>query len=410
MKQWLSRAVALIAIIAAARHAGASRGSGDSVAGALVRFIVNHPWLTAMAAGGVATATGLLVAVSGVMPIKASSGHWAITAAFLDFAKVRSVATHSLFVQPPPALDDPALVLRGAGHYESGCRPCHGGPGTAVPPVMAAMTPPPPALSGRISRWKPEALFSIVKHGIKFTGMPAWPTMLRDDEVWAMVAFLRRMPALDATAYRTLVYGDSGGEPDSVKGIRAAGAPAAVRDVCGRCHGVDGAGRGSAAFPKLAGQSAAYLLSALKGFARGERHSGIMQPIAAGLDETVMQDLALYYSGLGTSQPASTSPSGAAVDSAPGAAIAQQGIPAQRVPACADCHLPGATERNAAYPGLTGQYSDYLVAQLGLFNRRERGGSAYAHLMPPIAGALTAEQMQAVAQYFASLSGPLRSR
>ena len=40
----------------------------------------------------------------------------------------RSVATHTLGVKPPP-LADPALVLKGAGHYETGCRPCHGGPG-----------------------------------------------------------------------------------------------------------------------------------------------------------------------------------------------------------------------------------------------------------------------------------------
>ena len=42
-----------------------------------------------------------------IVPIKASSGHWRITAAFLDFAKVRSVSTHSLFVRPPPLLDTP---------------------------------------------------------------------------------------------------------------------------------------------------------------------------------------------------------------------------------------------------------------------------------------------------------------
>mgnify|MGYP003298824914 CR=1 FL=1 len=30
---------------------------------------------------------------------------------------------------------------------------------------------------------KDAELFSIVKHGLKFTGMPAWPTQSRDDEV-----------------------------------------------------------------------------------------------------------------------------------------------------------------------------------------------------------------------------------
>ena len=80
------------------------------------------PWLTAGALAIGAIVVAALVVVSGVVPIKASSGHWAITAAFLDFAKTRSVATHSLGIAAPP-LDDEALVLRGAGHYETAvCR------------------------------------------------------------------------------------------------------------------------------------------------------------------------------------------------------------------------------------------------------------------------------------------------
>jgi cytochrome c553 len=410
MNRWLAKIVALAAVVAAVRRGRRPRASGDPAAAVVVRFVVKHPWLTAVAVGGMAAAAGLLLLVSGIMPLKASSGHWRITSALLDFAKVRSVATHSLFVQPPPDLDDPVLILRGAGSYESGCAACHGRPGTAMPLVPAAMTPPPPPLSGQIARWNPAELFSIVKHGIKFTGMPAWTTQRRDDEVWAVVAFLRRMPAFDTAAYRTLVYGGQGAVSGAVPGILTPDPPAAVRDVCGRCHGVDGTGRGSAAFPKLAGQSATYLLSALEGYARGERHSGIMQPIAAVLDETVMQDLARYYAGLDPSPPAVSPPALAAEVLAAGAEIAQRGIPRRRVPACADCHLPGAAERNAAYPGLAGQYPEYLVAQLALFSRRDRGGTVYAHLMPPIAGGLTVDQMQAVAGYFASLSGPLRSR
>ena len=75
------------------------------------------------------------------------------------------------------------------------------------------MTPPPPELTGRVSRYKAEELFSIVKHGIKFTGMPAWPVQQRDDEVWAVVAFLRRMPEVDAAEYRRLAYGYGGDVP-----------------------------------------------------------------------------------------------------------------------------------------------------------------------------------------------------
>jgi hypothetical protein len=58
------------------------------------------------------------------------------------------------------------------------------------------MTPHLPYLPPVIPARQPDELFYIVKHGIKFTGMPAWPAQQRDDERWAMVAFLRRLPDL----------------------------------------------------------------------------------------------------------------------------------------------------------------------------------------------------------------------
>src|SRR5690606_25217129 len=99
---------------------------------------------------------GFVVSASGVVPIKASSGHWAITEWFLHFSKRRSVKTHSLGVAVP-ALEDPALVLRGAGHFETACRPCHGAPGFARPVVPMAMTPHPPDLGERVGQWDPRS-------------------------------------------------------------------------------------------------------------------------------------------------------------------------------------------------------------------------------------------------------------
>jgi hypothetical protein len=48
---------------------------------------------------------GFLFAASGIMSIKASSGHWAITAWLLNFTMRRSVVTHSLGTETP-RLDD----------------------------------------------------------------------------------------------------------------------------------------------------------------------------------------------------------------------------------------------------------------------------------------------------------------
>src|SRR5688572_30227281 len=126
-----------------------------------------------------AFATCLLV-LSGLISIKASSGHWAVTAWLLDFTKQRSVATHSLGTRVPP-LDDPTMVLKGAAHYETGCQWCHGSPREPLPTIPARSTPHPPDLQRQVSRWQPRELFYLVKHGVKFTGMPAWPAVGRDD-------------------------------------------------------------------------------------------------------------------------------------------------------------------------------------------------------------------------------------
>lgn len=363
----------------------------------LVRLVVKHPWLTAGALAAAALFGAALVVVSGVVPIKASSGHWRITAIFLDFAKTRSVATHSWNLEPPP-LDDEALVLRGAAHYETACLPCHGGPGRRIPPVMAAMTPAPPELTDRLTRWEPGELFTIVKHGIKFTGMPGWPVQQRDDEVWAMVAFLRRMPGLDATAYRGLVYGESGAGEPAVSGVGEA-APRAVRDLCSRCHGLDGTGRGHGAFPSLAGQKPEYLYASLRAFQDRTRLSGIMGEIASKLDDQSMREIAAYYAGLPSRHP-DAAPDEASI--ARGRTIAVRGLPERDIPACAECHGPSAVPKNPAYPTLAAQHARYLISQLMLLQGRRRGGTPNVDLMHVFVNRLREDDIRDVTRYFAA--------
>jgi cytochrome c553 len=361
-----------------------------------------------LAALGVALAAGgFLVAASGLIPIKASSGHWAFTEWFLQFSKRRSIATHTIGMDLPP-FDKPWLVVKGAAHYETGCRPCHGAPDHEVPRIAAAMLPPPPFLPPRIAENDPEALFYVVKHGLKFTGMPAWSSRQRDDEVHAVVAFLLELPSLDGDAYRRLAYGDGaatarGEPPRELAADDTRGPSRAIIASCERCHGVDGHGRGTPAFPKLAGQEREYLLRALAAYARDARHSGIMGPIAGGLSVDDQRALGEYYSRiprptLGARGASATDPS-----ILRGHAIAHDGIASQQVPPCEDCHGPSGHDHNAAYPSLAGQYADYLVLQLELFKRQQRGGSEYAHLMQRVAPRLTADQMRDVAAYYESL-------
>ncbi len=63
---------------------------------------------------------------------------------------------------------------------------------------------------------------------------------------------------------------------------------------CGACHGPDGNST-NPTWPKLAGQHAAYVVKQLKAFKSGERKDPLMSPMAAGLSEKDMQDVAAYY-------------------------------------------------------------------------------------------------------------------
>lgn len=382
-------------------------------------------WLRRGALLGILLALGgFAVAASGIIPIKASSGHWAITAWFLNFSMSRSVSTHTIGMQVPPL--EERLVLKGAGHYDTGCRPCHGAPALHHPRIAQAMTPHPPYLPETLHEWDPEELFYIVKHGVKFTGMPAWPSQHRDDEVWAVVAFLQRYPELDAAEYQQLVSGstDEAGDTPPLEGLvppELAGQeddatteiPASVADSCARCHGWRGEGRGAGVFPRLAGQRPLYLQASLEAFASGSRHSGIMEPISAGLSPTEIKRLARYYSQFDDASPPPDPVSPDRVPSAEaiarGAAIAEFGIPSEKVAACRHCHGPTEHPRNPLYPELAGQYAEYLELQLELFKQGNRGGTEYSHIMHEVAARLTAAQMHDVAAYYQSLGSGLQA-
>jgi cytochrome c553 len=363
--------------------------------------------LTALAIGGV-----LFIAL-GLPSIAANTGHWPLTERFLEVVMTHTVRMRTLGTKVPP-LDDPALVLKGAGHYATGCAPCHGAPGQPRSLIARQMLPTPPWLVDDVSSLEPAEMFWIVRHGLKYTAMPAWPAPEREDEVWAMVAFLQRLPGLDPAEYRQLAYGDAmpaaGVGRDGAFLSTLAAPPQTTLANCARCHGVNGEGRGTGAFPRLAGQREAYLLASLRAFARGERHSGVMQPIAAGLGDAQMRALARHYATLGaagarpvvgdTPRPGADDPDSGSI--ARGEALASRGVAARRIPACRHCHGPGANARNAVYPDLAGQYRDYLALQLRLFQRGHRGGTPYAQIMHIAASTLTADEIEDLSAYYAS--------
>jgi len=70
----------------------------------------------------------------------------------------------------------------------------------------------------------PAELFWVTKNGIKMTGMPAWGATHDDDAIWPVVAFMTKLPELNAGQYQELLdsaggmghhANDSGGDAHS---------------------------------------------------------------------------------------------------------------------------------------------------------------------------------------------------
>jgi cytochrome c553 len=368
-------------------------------------MVVTVTWRRVLAATAAAAALGAGIAWSGIVNIGASTGHAAVTDWFLHWAMRNTVRTYAALTVDEPALDGSGLVSA-AGHFAAACALCHGAPGEQASPVMRASTPPAPDLAATAPTWSDAELFWIIKHGVKFTAMPAWPSLERDDEIRRMAAFERRLPELSPDDYRELAYGDSGaiagGEPRSVE--------AALAD-CDRCHADHG--RGQADIPVLAGQKFAYLETALEEFATGRRRSGVMRTAAAKIYAPLRAALAAHYAqrpgGLVERDLAAEAEAAAAGSSAGAASgdtaravagIVAYGLPEADLPACASCHGSGKREQ---YPRLAGQKPEYLAARL----RQWRGDPTIVEArkreatMPVIARRIPEPLIEPLAEYLA---------
>jgi mono/diheme cytochrome c family protein/ketosteroid isomerase-like protein len=148
---------------------------------------------------------GLLWMLLGGYNIAATEPHWKVTEALLELIRERSIHQRSADIKVPN-LNDQAMILSGASNYDAMCATCHLAPGIEDSELHAGLYPQPPKLfDPEHERHDPAAIFWVIKNGIKMTGMPAWGPTHDDEAIWSMVAFLQKLPDLDAASYRQLV-------------------------------------------------------------------------------------------------------------------------------------------------------------------------------------------------------------
>jgi mono/diheme cytochrome c family protein len=144
----------------------------------------------------------LLFIYSGLYDVAASTPDAGAVGWALGTIQSRSVHRRAKEVTVPP-LDDPAMIRQGGVHYHQMCATCHGAPGVSISVIGQGLNPPPPELAGAAE--EPGELFWVTKHGIKMTGMPAFGVTHDDEELWAVVAFLQKMPQMSPEEYQAAV-------------------------------------------------------------------------------------------------------------------------------------------------------------------------------------------------------------
>ncbi len=90
----------------------------------------------------------------------------------------------------------------GAAYFRQYCQACHGADGHRTGVLFAdTMSPPVPDLASEdVQDYTDGQLKWVIQNGIRFTGMPGWEGILKDEEMWYMVRYIRNLPVpLDAS-------------------------------------------------------------------------------------------------------------------------------------------------------------------------------------------------------------------
>lgn len=182
----------------------------------------------------------------------------------------------------------------GAGDPEAGeahaqtCAGCHGAGGAQ--PTVAEY----PKLSNLGEVYLHRQLQLIKPQERPIPEMTGLLDNMSDEDLRDLAAYFDQQDMIIAKADPELV--------ELGKKIYRGGNLAASVPSCAACHSPNGMGNEPAGYPRLSGQSAAYVEKQLKAYRSGERDSGpfasVMMDVASGLTDEEIEALASYVSGL----------------------------------------------------------------------------------------------------------------
>ena len=163
----------------------------------------------------------------------------------------------------------------------------------------------------------------------------------------------------------------------------------AIAYTCLGCHGIDGYRNAYPSYrvPKLGGQTASYLVIALRGYRDGTRAHPTMVAQASSLTDQEIDDVAAYLASIvDTSEKQDRTPNVQ---------------PPQQAAVCAACHGQYGFSMGPLWPTLAGQHEDYLVNSLKAY----RSGARKDPVMMPMAAGLSDADIKLLARYYSRLDG-----
>jgi cytochrome c553 len=194
-------------------------------------------------------------------------------------------------------------------------------------------------------------------------------------------------------------------QAQEIKGDATAGK--AKIAMCIGCHGIVGY---QASFPevykvpKISGQSAKYIVSALNAYKKGERKHPTMRGIADALSDQDMADLASYYSVHGVIE-------GVTLAAKPSKEPSPQVAALLKKAACISCHGENfAKPISPDYPKIAGQHADYLFVSLKAYKTENNPQIGRSNgVMAGMVKQFSNNELKEISKYVSSLDGDLKT-
>jgi len=152
--------------------------------------------------------TSFLSGALSVLVLLAAFAGWLIHQGFAARHKPSSVeamlagyalrAATSAGKRANPFQPSPAVLQEAMAHFADHCASCHANNGSGHTMYGDGMNPPPPDMRLAATQNKSDGeLYSVIKNGIRMSGMPAFGEPGDNDEAtWKLVLLLRHLPSL----------------------------------------------------------------------------------------------------------------------------------------------------------------------------------------------------------------------